>query len=73
MIDKISVIQNLSTLINLEALYLVHNQLRTIENLSTLVNLRVLELGDNRIKVSFVSIIEIQIFMYCFFYRKLRI
>lgn len=38
-------------LVNIEALFVVHNQLRTIENLSVLVNLRVLELGDNRIKV----------------------
>ena len=51
-LDKISVIENLSTLINLEALFIVHNQIRTVENLSTLVKLRVLELGDNRIKVS---------------------
>ncbi len=46
--------ENLSTLINIEALYIVHNQIRIIENLSTLVNLRVLELGDNRIKVSWI-------------------
>jgi hypothetical protein len=51
-LDKISIIENLLTLINLECLYIVHNQIRTIENVSTLVNLRVLELGDNRIQVS---------------------
>jgi len=50
-VDKISVVENLSTLVNVEALYMVHNQIRTVENLSLLVNLRVLELGDNRIKV----------------------
>jgi Leucine-rich repeat (LRR) protein len=41
--------------VNLEALYLVHNQIRVVENLSALVNLRVLELGDNRIKVCLIS------------------
>lgn len=49
--DKILLIENLTTLIEIESLFLVHNQIRTVENLSTLVNLRVLELGDNRIKV----------------------
>lgn len=52
-IDKLTAIENLLTLVNLEALYIVHNQIRAVENLSTLVNLRVLELGDNRIKVRF--------------------
>jgi Leucine-rich repeat (LRR) protein len=56
-IDKISVLENLSTLINTEALYVVHNQIQIVDNLSALVNLRVLELGDNRIKVSFVELI----------------
>jgi Leucine-rich repeat (LRR) protein len=50
-LDKISVIENLSSLVNIETLYVVHNQIRVIENVSMLINLRVLELGDNRIKV----------------------
>lgn len=64
-------IENLSSLVNLEALYVVHNQLRTIENLSALVNLRVLELGDNRIKVSFfVKIIILSFISYDVFFPE---
>ena len=53
-------IENLSTLVNLESLYIVHNQVRIVQNLSALVNLRVLELGDNRIKVSVHSFLYIK-------------
>ena len=51
--NRLSNIENLDALVNLQKLFLVSNKIQTIENLSSLTNLTLLELGDNKIRVSF--------------------
>lgn len=53
--NRLSKIENLQTLLNLEKLFLVSNKITVIENVSHLTNLTMLELGDNRIRVSFIK------------------
>lgn len=50
--NRLSKIENLDALVNLEKLFLCSNKISTIENLSSLTNLTMLELGDNKIRVS---------------------
>lgn len=51
--NRLTKIENLDTLVNLQKLFLVSNKITVVENLSSLTNLTMLELGDNKIRVSY--------------------
>lgn len=51
--NRLTKIENLDALVNLEKLFLCSNKITVIENLSSLTGLTMLELGDNKIRVSF--------------------
>ena len=53
--NRLSKMENMGTLFNLQKLFLIHNKFTKIENIDHMVNLEMLELGSNRIRVTLLS------------------
>jgi len=51
--NRLTKIENLEALVNLQKLFLIHNKLTKIENIAHLTGLEMLELGSNRIRVRY--------------------
>ena len=65
--NRIGKIEGLGNLRNLQRIYFVHNRISQIEGLGNLLRLEYLELGDNVIKVWFLLVININLYLPVFF------